>query len=123
MRFVEIVNGLEDRGYLGDCAKKKTWCRIIAADGEEFYAENWCASPQNNCPRKKGEGYAKCKTICHQLGHAEENALRLALDADKARGATAVFGGHSYACRDCQEQLYGCGIIFIGRDPNYTEAA
>jgi pyrimidine deaminase RibD-like protein len=54
----------------------------------------------------------KCTTVCQQQGHAEVQALRLA--GAKARGATAVITGHTYACRECQEALFSAGVLFIG---------
>lgn len=109
--LAKIIDGLENRGYLGPCAKLQTKCFIVTIDDEKFIGENWCASPQKECPREEGEGYEKCKTICKQLGHAEQVAVELA--GEKAKGGTAHVVGHSYVCRECQEALYGAGIKYI----------
>jgi len=98
-------------GY-GPCAKTTVGCLIEAPDGQLFAGANLCARPQQSCPREPGEGYEKCTSICGQIGHAEEAALRAAGDA--ARGAKAWVYGHTHACRTCQEALYGAGVITIG---------
>lgn len=98
----------------GPCAKVRVFCTITAADGQVFVGENHCALPQDVCPRLPGEGYAKCKTVCHQEGHAELVALRMAGEA--ARGARATFRNHTYACRECQEALFAAGVLSIGPD-------
>jgi len=92
----------------GRCAKTHVVCVISTPSGHVFKGTNWCANPQEVCPRSAGEGYDKCKSICKQEGHAEVDALKLA--GDKARGASAVLTGHSYACQSCQEALFGAGI-------------
>lgn len=105
-------------GTLGPCAKLQVRCTIVTPDGSRFIGENWCASPQPVCPRAPGEGYEKCKTVCGQLGHAEEVAVMLAGDA--ARGAHAYVENHTHACRNCQEVLFGeAGIkaLTIGAPP------
>ena len=98
-------------GY-GPCAKKEVGCVIVAPDGQRFAGANLCFNPQDVCPREPGEGYEKCRSICQQDGHAEMDALRRAGSA--AKGATAWVYGHTHACRDCQEALYGAGVILIG---------
>ena len=98
---------------LGKCAKSDVRCTIVTEDGKHFVGGNWCVTPQLTCPREVGEGYEKCTTICNQLGHAEEVALKEAGNA--AKGATAYLEGHGYACRSCQEQLFGAGIKFLAR--------
>jgi len=92
----------------GPCAKTVIRCTIIATSGEVIVGENWCENPQEVCPRTFGEGYEKCKTICKQLGHAEEVAVKLA--GAKALGAAAYLEGHTYACMDCQHSLFDAGI-------------
>ena len=79
--------------------------------------ENYCLSPQVECPRLVGEGYEKCKTICNQLGHAEEIALMKALEARVDLKNASVVIGHSHACDNCDSLLtkYGVGEIkFLG---------
>jgi hypothetical protein len=93
---------------LGPCAKAEVKCTLIATDGSRFVGGNWCENPQPKCPRAPGEGYEKCKTICKQLGHAEEVARMLA--GDKAVGARAYLEGHRHACENCQVVLFGAGV-------------
>lgn len=101
----------------GPCVKATVRCTLIAPNGERVVGENWCANPQAVCPREPGEDYAKCKTICQQEGHAEQVAVRLA--GELAKGAHAYLEGHTYACRDCQEALFGAGVaaLTVGRAP------
>lgn len=96
----------------GPCAKARVFCKIVSARGEVFVGENTCKKPQPFCPRKKGEGYEKCKTICEQQGHAEEQALALAGDA--ARQSVAILYGHTYFCAHCQHKLFEAGVSLIG---------
>lgn len=96
---------------MGPCAKQVVTCTLIAKDGERFVGRNDCANPQAVCPRVPGEGYDKCKTVCDQRGHAEEQAL--ALSGPKASGATAYVEGHSWACQNCQQALFGAGVKFL----------
>lgn len=95
----------------GRCAKKHVTCILRGTDGMEYLGTNFCLNPQETCPREPGEGYEKCSTICEQVGHAEEVALSMA--GDRAKGATAHVSGIGWACRNCQEQLYGAGVISI----------
>ena len=96
----------------GPCAKARVFCTLTMPDGEEITGENWCANPQLACPRAPGEDYTKCSTICRQEGHAEVVAVRLA--GGKARGATAVLRGHTYACMACQHVMFGAGVLSFG---------
>lgn len=93
------------------CAKTTVRCTLVTPDGQRFVGSNWCASPQPVCPRAPGEDYQKCKTVCRQQGHAEVDALRLAGDA--AKGAHAYVEGHTYACQNCQEELFGAGVAAL----------
>lgn len=97
------------------CAKATVVCVLVTQDGEEITGTNWCANPQQTCPRLPGEGYEKCKTICGQQGHAEVDAVRKA--GDRAKGARAFLQGHTYACMDCQHALFGAGVrsLSLGR--------
>ena len=101
----------------GSCAKAIIRCTIIAEDGSHFVGENWCANPQEICPRQLGEGYQKCKSICEQEGHAEEVAVGLA--GDKAYGSRVYLEGHTYACMNCQHALFNAGVksFSIGSPP------
>jgi hypothetical protein len=106
---------------LGPCAKATIRCTLVTAAGEHIVGENWCRNPQPVCPRLPGEDYTKCSTVCDQEGHAEQVAARLA--GEKARGAHAYIEGHTYACRPCQEDLYGAGVraISVGIKPPPTK--
>jgi hypothetical protein len=104
----------------GPCAKQTTRCTLITQDGERFVGENWCANPQAICPRQgmqTGVGYELCNSVCQQEGHAEVVATRLA--GEKAKGAHAYLEGHTYACQNCQETLFGAGAaaLTIGAPP------
>jgi hypothetical protein len=57
--------------YRGRCARREVIC-ILENNGKYYINSNWCKKPQKVCPRKKGEGYDKCKKVCHQKGHAEK---------------------------------------------------
>jgi deoxycytidylate deaminase len=96
------------------CAKQKVMCVIRARDGTMVIGENSCANPQPVCPRRPGEGYEKCDTICRQAGHAEQQALRNAerLRVD-VRGGHAYMLGHYYACAGCCALLRDAGIASI----------
>lgn len=94
------------------CAKARVFLTLTNPDGRSWTGENWCNNPQEVCPRSPGEDYTKCKTICKQTGHAELDALRLA--GDGAEGATAILKGHTYACRECQEAMFGAGVALFG---------
>jgi hypothetical protein len=100
------------------CAKQTVRCVLIARNGARIEGTNACANPHAVCPREPGEGYEKCTTICGQGGHAELQALRAALPSE-ARGAHAYLTGHTYACRECQEALFGAGVaaLSIGSAP------
>lgn len=98
----------------GPCAKVQVTCTLTFSDGARFTGRNDCDAPQQTCPRLPGEGYEKCKTICKQLGHAEQVAADLAEAAGKnLAGARALIVGHTYACRECQERLFSAGVISI----------
>lgn len=99
------------------CAKTTVVCTLVLASGERVVGTNWCRNPQKYCPRKPGEGYEKCKSICDQAGHAEEVAAAVA--GPRARGATAYIQGHTYACDNCRRVLsnHGVDAIIIGAPP------
>jgi len=93
------------------CAKRIVTCTIIGLDNRKYVGRNDCAKPQTVCPREKGEGYEKCKTICQQEAHAEIMALRVA--GDNAKGGVAYIRGITHTCRACQEALFGAGVKFL----------
>lgn len=93
------------------CAKQVVRCVLILPSGQAFTGTNACANPQTVCPRLPGEGYEKCKSICHQGGHAELEAIKAARAAGAdLRGGTAMVSGHNYLCQHCQVSLGECGI-------------
>lgn len=95
------------------CAKVTVKCSIVVPSGDIFVGTNYCETPQSICPRAVGEGYEKCKTICHQVGHAEVVALMLA--GERAEGAVAYLEGHTHYCKDCQEALFDAGVLALHR--------
>lgn len=94
------------------CAKKVVTCTIKSADGRMFQGENACGNPQKTCPRLPGEGYAKCKEICQQSGHAEEMALKAAKGHDLT-GAVVYIHGIDHYCKSCQQQLFAAGVTAL----------
>lgn len=96
------------------CAKQKVICRLVLLTGEVIEGENYCEQPQDVCPRLPGEDYHKCRTICRQVGHAEQVAVRNAAGKDLS-GAVAVLIGHTYFCADCQHALFDAGVEFLTR--------
>lgn len=110
--FDRILGGLEERGCLGFCAKQRVSCTVVLPNAHKYYAENYCMSPQKVCPRLPGEGYEKCKTICQQLGHAEQVVAMYANEVDFT-GATATLSGHTYFCQECQEALFAAGVRYL----------
>lgn len=75
--------------------------------------ENHCYTPQEICPRKDGEGYEKCKSVCNQPGHAEEQALNAWKRTQKDEPRTAILEGHSYFCHSCIQQLRKIGVKYF----------
>lgn len=108
----------------GRCAKTTVICTLILADGSRVIGTNDCASPQATCPRSPGEDYGKCRSICHQPGHAETVALAVALRSGlDVSGAHAYVEGNTYACRPCQETLFGAGVaaLTLGSAPPHWQ--
>ena len=92
------------------CAKQTTIA--IITNGTEFWVgSNWCANPQETCPRgdlPTGEGYELCKSICDQQSHAEVDAC---LNAGlRAEGGDLYLIGHTYCCDNCKEVMKQHGI-------------
>lgn len=96
------------------CAKKVVKCWIVTKNQGTFYGENGCENPQETCPRAPDEGYAKCKTVCRQEGHAEEMALKAATGYD-IRNAIAYMSGTHHYCESCQRALFDAGVQFLAR--------
>ena len=92
------------------CAKQIT-IAIIENKGSYWIGTNWCRNPQDKCPRgnlPSGEGYDKCRDICKQSGHAEENAVKAA--GKKAKGGILYLIGHTYVCDNCRKIMNKAGI-------------
>jgi hypothetical protein len=82
-------------------------------DGVFAEGENWCAVPQDTCPRLPNDGYMKCRTICAQPYHAEVSAVTGALrqgHGHKLKGAYAIITGINRICEDCEEVFKDVGI-------------
>ena len=107
-----VMNALHKAEALGPCAKQRVRCKITCLDGGVVTGENYCLTPQTKCPREPGEGYEKCKSICNQLGHAEQVAACYA-DTYKMGGASAELSGHTYFCMDCQHALFKVGVKWL----------
>lgn len=102
------------------CAKQTVRCTLVYKDGFRIVGENVCLTRLAACPREKGEGYEKCVSVCHQLGHAETVAAGLATNMrGNAEGAIAYVEGHTYACDPCLMQLTAAGVdaVFVGVEP------
>ncbi len=100
------------------CAKRVVKARLTLATGEEFYGDNWCAEPQEVCPRAIGEGYEKCVAVCKQPYHAEESAIQMA----KAMGYNKFNGAHMIVnyppCGRCLAMMWLFGIVWSVRQVN-----
>lgn len=94
----------------GPCAKQKVLCILWKRDSI-WIGENYCRNSQEVCPREPGEGYEKCKSICDQVGHAEEVALSRA--REHAKGCSAELVGHDHYCASCQRQLFAAGVVSL----------
>ena len=105
---------IEQPLLFGPCAKRRTQAILVTLKGATYVGENVCLNPQPVCPREPGDGYEKCKTICQQVGHAEEQAV-LAAGAD-AEGATITVS-HTYGCGNCMALCNAAGVAkvdFVG---------
>lgn len=98
----------------GPCAKTVVECVITTPKGWKVTGRNDCMNPQTTCPRAPGEDYTKCKTVCQQVGHAEEDALEQARYAGiDLNGASAMVRGHTYFCMPCQHALFKAGVAWL----------
>lgn len=102
------------------CAKKQVTCWLVRDGNVIGVGTNDCLTPQEFCPRELGEDYLKCKTVCHQEGHAEIRALQDCQEraeslgyTDGAKGAEAFVQGIGWYCRDCQEKLFAAGVMAL----------
>lgn len=99
----------------GPCAKRVVRATLVCLDGSRFVGTNHCLEAQKVCPRKPGEGYAKCVSVCRQPGHAERMAIKAA--GSKATGGTMYIEGIDWACDDCQRLMRDCGITWTFAPP------
>jgi Zn-finger protein len=103
---------LEERNMFNQCrCAKQITIAIIENNGEYWLGTNWCLKPQKKCPRgdmPSGEGYELCKSVCQQIGHAEEEALKAA--GNKAKGGNLFLLGHTYICSNCKKLIEKAGI-------------
>lgn len=88
------------------CAKRSVVAMIIDGDRIVATGSNRCGNPQPVCPRKPGEGYEKCHSICLQQGHAETmaiwNAAENGYDLNAPdHGLRMVVAGHHRQCNMC----------------------
>lgn len=96
------------------CAKQTVSCTLVSKSGAVVIGTNRCADAQPVCPRRPGEGYEKCQTVCQQMGHAEIQALaRADLYSVDLTDAIAIIQGHYYACEPCARALKEAGISQI----------
>ena len=94
------------------CAKRYVRAVLTCQDGSIYEGDNGCHRPQPTCPRKEGEGYAKCAYVCRQPSHAEIDAMSQAFLDGKS-----IFGGHMVVhhkrvCDDCQVAMKDAGITW-----------
>lgn len=94
----------------GPCAKRRMQAVLVGRSGKVYAAENVCLNPQEVCPREPGEGYEKCKSICQQVGHGEEQVVAMA--GPDAKGGSLTIS-HWYACPKCEVICRAAGIDFI----------
>lgn len=96
------------------CAKQLAVATIITQCGKVFWGRNDALQPAQVCPRgdlPSGEGYALCRDVCRQPGHAEVMALHAA--GHWAEGAVLVLSGHKAVCADCSAACDAAGIARI----------
>lgn len=110
---------------IGYCAKRPVSAVVTFKDGRIVIGGNFCTSPQLTCPRQAGEGYEKCYTVCGQLGHAEQIAIRLIV-REVSLGATTSGSyashiasvdvyNHEGPCDACKRMLVAFGIDKLTR--------
>lgn len=98
------------------CAKQQVVCFIwVKTRTEPFVGSNHCVNPQTTCPRLPGEGYRKCFSICGQLGHAEDVALRQMRLAGftPADVIHITVLGHYGPCESCRALLDSLGLLHL----------
>lgn len=92
------------------CAKKRVLALLVGASGKQYVGENLCLTPVDVCPREPGEGYEKCSSVCHQLHHAEVQAVANA-GADARGGSITI--NYNRACDACLSVLAAAGVASI----------
>lgn len=92
------------------CAKKVVTAVLLTKDGRQYTGTNSCDHPVIDCPRVKGEGYAKCKYICRQPAHAEIDAMRQAFVNKSPLKGGIMKVCHHRVCDDCQTAMIEAGI-------------
>lgn len=95
------------------CQGRQVIALLISLDGSVYIGNNGVDRPQTVCPRKKagfgrGEGWELCRTICGQICHAEEAAIKAA--GTNAAGGTLYLIGHDTVCEQCTELLETAGV-------------
>ena len=105
------LHELQEKSGLGWCADKTVFAELTTPSGAKFYGFNGCANPQPKCPRKAGEGYARCIEICGQPKHAETMAISLWEDAGAEHGAVMRVWGANKICGGCVAACAANGVI------------
>lgn len=104
---------------LGFCVKRPVSAVLTFKDGRTLVGGNYCTNPQLTCPRLPGEGYAKCYSICGQIGHAEEVVIRLlrsALDGGPTTQVKSIdIYNHDRPCDGCKRLLKSYGVEQVTR--------
>jgi len=97
---------------IGYCVKRPVSAVVTLKDGRVLIGGNFCTNQQPTCPRQPGEGYEKCYTVCGQIGHAEQVAVRLIIrelaqtSSSYASQITSVdVYGHHGPCDACKRML------------------
>lgn len=101
---------------MGPCAKQRVQAVVILKDHHKIIVgENVCTNPQRQCPRVPGEAYLKCYTVCGQLGHAEETAMRQLRMAGYTPADVQAINvyGHTGPCDHCRAMLDHIGLLVV----------
>lgn len=100
---------------IGYCVKRPVSAVVTLKDGRILIGGNFCTNSQPTCPRLPGEGYEKCYTVCGQLGHAEQVAIRLIVREQFTGTAASQIASvdvynHTGPCDACKRMLAAFGI-------------
>jgi len=106
---------------IGPCAKRRTFATLVLSSGRQVSSENMCLNAQATCPRADGEGYDKCRSICQQIGHAEERAIKGALLRGFDLQGAVCFVHHHYACPACEALAAEHGVRLVFTAPMDSE--